>query len=45
MKPELISVIVPVFAAKLSIGTLFDEHLRRGGQCGFHQYVAAVNGI
>jgi hypothetical protein len=39
------AALVDVFAAKLSIGTLFDEHLRRGGQCGFHQYVAAVNGI
>jgi Glycosyl transferase family 2 len=38
-------VLMDVFAAKLSIGTLYGEHLRKGGQFGFHEYVAAVNGI
>jgi glycosyltransferase involved in cell wall biosynthesis len=39
------TALIDVFATKLSIGTLFGEHVLRGGSHGFHQYVAAVGGI
>ena len=38
-------VLMDVFAIKLSVGTLYGEHLRKGGGLGFHEYVAAVHGV
>jgi glycosyltransferase involved in cell wall biosynthesis len=38
-------VLLDVFAAKLSMGTLYGEHLRKGGGLRFHEYVEVVSSV
>jgi hypothetical protein len=38
-------VLMDVFAAKLSMGVLYGQHLRKGGRLGFHEYASVVNSV